>query len=132
MPWPLYALIFIIFSVVVYILFRKLNKKSVDNHIMKIRKNKKQRISGIQRTYKHIIFTYFKEHNCPNCNNLLRRIKVSKVVNSKSPEAIHYDFSGIDYSMRGNVKFIWDEFICDVCGYQAKPKKLKQIEEYKN
>ena len=40
-----------------------------------------------------IIYTKFKKHDCPNCGAKLDLVEVSKVVNSKSPEAKDFDFS---------------------------------------
>lgn len=75
-----------------------------------------------------VIYTKFKKHYCPGCETRLQLIKVSKVVNSKSPEARNYNFSCGDGFLVGNVKFIWKEFYCPVCDRQFSVKKLKRIE----
>lgn len=57
------------------------------------------------------------KHFCPACGEKLQRVKISKIVNSKSEEAKDYDFSSFDGDtyMIGNVKFIWTEFSCSKC-----------------
>lgn len=57
------------------------------------------------------------KHHCPVCGEKLKKVKISKIVNSRSEEAKGYDFSspGGDGYMIGNVKFIWTEFSCVKC-----------------
>ncbi len=76
------------------------------------------------------IFSYLKKHYCPKCSSILVPIKVSKIVNSRSPEAKYYDFSvGITAgAFIGDVKFTWNEFKCPQCGYQISVKDLKLYE----
>ena len=38
-------------------------------------------------------YTMFKKHVCPTCGSKVELRYVSKIVNSKSPEAKNYDFS---------------------------------------
>lgn len=86
---------------------------------------------GVQRTWKNPIYTHFFKHTCQACGGFLKVIQVSKVVNSKSPEAKKFDF---DYSsteggkMIGDVKFIWDEFLCPTCNIQTSIKEQQKIE----
>ena len=75
-----------------------------------------------------IIYTKFKKHDCPNCGAQLGLIKVSKVVNSKSPEAKDFDFSNGEGFMCGDVKFIWKEFECPDCKSHYSVEELKAIE----
>ena len=75
-----------------------------------------------------VIYTIFKKHYCPVCETQLSRIKVSKIVNSKSPEAKNYDFSGGDGFMVGDVEFIWDEFYCETCDKTISIDETKRIE----
>ena len=79
---------------------------------------------------KHIIdnpiWLYTKKHYCPECRGELRRVDISKVVNSKSPEARDYDFSAPGGGFyHGNVKFIWTELRCSRCGKQYTVKEIK-------
>ncbi len=73
-----------------------------------------------------------KEHLCPNCQNKLKTVKCSQVVNSNSPEAKDFDFSmGVGRNKRwlvGNVKFVWKEFECPECKAHFTVKELKKIE----
>ena len=75
-----------------------------------------------------VIYTVFKKHFCPTCGTQLSRIKVSKIVNSKSPEAKQYDFSGADGFMVGDVEFIWKEFYCEKCEKGITVNEMKRIE----
>ncbi len=76
-----------------------------------------------------IFYTVFKKHFCPQCGEKLKRIKVSKVVNSGSPEAKDYDFADADSFMTGDVEFIWKEFYCERCKKQISVSEMKQIEK---
>jgi uncharacterized protein YbaR (Trm112 family) len=60
-------------------------------------------------------FLFFKKHLCPGCEQMLEVKKVSKVVNSKSPEAKDLVFSVADGSLCGDVKFTYYEFYCASC-----------------
>lgn len=83
----------------------------------------------IQRIFKNPFYINWKKHYCPECHERLDKIKVSKIVNSKSPEAKDFDFSTFDSYMIGNVKFIWTEFQCPVCGKQISIDDMKRIEK---
>lgn len=69
----------------------------------------------IQRVYKRPVFMKWGNHCCPICGEELKKIKVSKIVNSESEEAKDWDFSSGDVYMYGDVKFIWTEFSCEKC-----------------
>ncbi len=86
---------------------------------------------NVKRSWNSPIFTYFKKHNCPNCGNEMSIVKVCRIVNSKSKEAKHYDFSNVDNFMFGDVKFIWDEFYCDNCDLQIPIVDMRSIERAK-
>lgn len=70
-----------------------------------------------------------RKHDCPICGRLLKKIKVSKVVNSNSEEAKDFDFSIGDTCLTGNVKFTWTEFHCDYCNKNWKIEILKSLEK---
>ncbi len=90
------------------------------------------KFKSIVRTWKNPFYVNCKKHYCPDCHSLLFKTKVSKIVNSKSPEAKEYDFSSVggDGYMFGDVKFIWTEFLCPKCGRQISIKEMKKIEKY--
>ena len=76
-----------------------------------------------------VIYTIFKKHYCPECGTKLIRIKNSKTVNSKSPEAKNYDFSLGDSFMVGDVEFIWKEFYCPICKKRIPIDEMRRIEK---
>ena len=85
----------------------------------------------IKRTFKNPIFVHCKKHFCPQCGRLLKLVKVSRIVNSKSPEAKDFDFHTIDTYMIGNVKFIWTEFQCAFCKTNYSIDEMKHTEKEK-
>ena len=76
-----------------------------------------------------IFYTIFKKNYCPACGTKLTRVKTSKIVNSKSPEAKNYDFSLGDSFMVGNVEFIWKEFYCPTCKKRIPIDEMRRIEK---
>lgn len=85
-------------------------------------------ISGKKYINNSLFYTMFKKHYCPQCGKLLQRIKVSKIVNSKSPEAKNFDFSLGDSFMTGYVEFIWHEFRCPDCKINISIDRMRKIE----
>lgn len=83
----------------------------------------------MQRMYKYPIFVFLKKHQCPRCHALLKRITVSKKVNSNSLEARHFDFQAADVPLGGDVQFIWDEFECVKCGKHISVEDMVRIEK---
>lgn len=81
------------------------------------------------KTSKRIFWLNCKKHYCPVCKASLRIEEASKIVNSKSEEAKHYDFHFGETSMIGDVKFIWDELACDSCGRRFKIEEIFQKEK---
>ena len=82
------------------------------------------KLHGVKREWSSPIFC-MKKHNCPVCGRLLEKVKVSKVVNSRSEEAKDFDFA----DACGNVKFIWTEFHCAHCDQNYKIQELKRLEQ---
>ena len=86
------------------------------------------KVHGISRKFD---FFEFQKHYCPKCKERLKKVKVSKVVNSKSPDAKYYDFMMGGFFSRkmmiGNVKFIKPEFFCEKCNKQYKIGELKKL-----
>jgi len=72
-------------------------------------------------------FVFKKKHYCFNCNQLLEVKNVSKIVNSKSPEAKDFDFSCSD-SLFGSIKYFYNVFYCKNCNIYYSIKEL--IEKY--
>lgn len=69
-----------------------------------------------------------KKHYCPQCKALLKTVKVSKIVNSQSPEAKDFDFSCGDGFLTGDVKFTWKELECPTCNRHLTVREMKQLE----
>ena len=87
------------------------------------------RYTNIKRTFKSPFYVNFKNHFCPDCNEKLSKVKVSRIVNSKSEEAKDFNFHFVEGYMIGNVKFIWTEFQCPNCNRQITIDEMKQIEK---
>ena len=86
------------------------------------------KIHGIKKDSGPLLWLRCKKHYCPVCNSELTITEVSKVVNSKSEEAKNYDFSNVDTSLVGNVKFIYPELLCTECGRQYSVEEIKTYE----
>ena len=84
-------------------------------------------IHGVKYDSKDILYLR-KPHFCPDCKTKLKTVKVSKVVNWKSPEAKDYDFSSVDTYLVGNIKFVWKEFECPSCNRHITVKEMKKLE----
>ena len=83
---------------------------------------------GYKREYKDILY-FKKDHFCPDCKTKLEKVPVSKVINSRSPEAKDFDFSmGCGTHMMGDIKFTWDEFECPNCKKHLTVNEMKEIE----
>lgn len=74
-------------------------------------------------------YLYLKKHFCPKCGNKLELRDVSKIVNSKSPEAKDYDFSNGDTFFTGDVGFITKCFHCLNCKVDISVKDMKKYEK---
>ena len=73
------------------------------------------KISGIVRIGDRPVFMKWGKHYCPVCNALLKKVKISNVINSQSPEAKQPPYKNHIDDMVGNIKFIWSEFACETC-----------------
>lgn len=83
---------------------------------------------GYIRDYNDV-FYFRKDHFCPECKTKLDKFPVSKVVNSRSPEAKDFDFSmpGGKFAV-GDIQFTWDEFECPNCKKRLTVNEMKEIE----
>ena len=89
------------------------------------------KVHHVKRIWTKPLFMKWGKHDCPVCGEELKRIKVSKIVNSGSEEAKDFDFSasGRDGYMIGNVKFIWTEFFCPKCSKNYSMTEIYQEEK---
>ena len=96
-------------------------------------------VHGVQ--YINLDATYMaKKHYCPDCKCELKKIKVSKIVNSGSEEAkdmpkmfskIRIGSRGVQfrsYYFVGDIKYVWKEFECDCCHRHFTVEEMKEIE----
>jgi hypothetical protein len=75
------------------------------------------------------LFYLMRKHYCLKCNSLLEKKKVSKIVNSHSPEAKDYKFStGGNSYLHGDVKFTTLNFFCMTCNAQYTIEEQIEIE----
>ena len=72
------------------------------------------------------IFQIFKKHYCPVCSTVLSKRKVSKIVNSESPESENYDFEVADVFVKGDMKFTHIELYCNQCNKYYTIKEAKK------
>ena len=77
-------------------------------------------------------YVHWKKHFCPKCGKKLELRYVSKIVNSKSPEAEKYDFSVGDTFFVGDVEFRTRYFFCNVCQTSISFQEIKKYEKSKH
>ncbi len=76
-------------------------------------------------------YVYWKKHICPKCGGKVELRYVSKIVNSKSPEAKDYDFSVGDTFFVGDVEFRTRYFYCPNCLLDISFQEMKKFEKDK-
>lgn len=76
-------------------------------------------------------YVHLKKHFCPICGSKLELRYVSRIVNSKSPEAKDYDFSVGDTFFVGNVEFRTRFFHCLNCQIDISIQEMKKYEKNK-
>ena len=76
-------------------------------------------------------YVHLKKHFCPECGNKLELSYVSKIVNSKSPDAKDYDFSLGDIFWVGDVEFRTRYFHCTNCQLDISFQEMKKHERNK-
>ena len=81
-----------------------------------------------------------KQHFCPDCKCELKKVKVSKIVNSNSAEAndmpkmfskTRIGARGVkfrSYNYVGDTKYVWKEFECENCHRHFTVEEMKEIE----
>ena len=89
------------------------------------------KVHHVKRIWSRPLFMKWGKHFCPVCGETLQKVKISKIVNSKSEEAKNYDFSSPSGEgfMIGNVKFIWTEFFCSKCDKNFSVDSIYQAEK---
>lgn len=75
------------------------------------------------------IYIYFKKHHCPKCGMEVEVTHITKIVNSKSPEAKNYDFSISDTFLVGDVEFRTKCFYCKNCHVNILFEEMKNYEK---
>jgi len=75
------------------------------------------------------IYMFKKKHSCAYCSSLLTTRKVTRVINSSSPEADGFDFSMGDAYFVGDVEFSWYVFYCTNCKEEVSIKEQKAYED---
>lgn len=70
-----------------------------------------------------------KKHICPKCDSKVELRYVSKIVNSKSPEAKDYDFSVGDTFFVDDVEFRTRYFYCPQCLLNISFQEMKKFEK---
>lgn len=76
-------------------------------------------------------YVHWKKHFCPKCGKKLNLQYISKIVNSKSPEAKDYDFSVGDTFFVGDVEFRTIYFHCSNCHLNIALNEMKKYESGK-
>lgn len=76
-------------------------------------------------------YVHWKKHICPKCGGKVELGCVSKIVNSKSPEAKDYDFSVGDTFFVGDVEFRTRCFYCPNCRFFISFQEMKKFEKIK-
>lgn len=76
-------------------------------------------------------YIHFKKHYCPKCGIITKLSYISKTINSKSPEAVNYDFSNGDTFLVGDVEFRTRCFYCSSCDLNISVKEMKAYEKSK-
>ena len=74
-------------------------------------------------------YVHCKKHFCPKCGKKLELRYISKIVNSKSPEAKYYDFSVGDTFFVGDVEFRTQYFFCNTCQSSISFQDITECED---
>ena len=87
-------------------------------------------VNGIKYVFNdNPFYVHFKKHFCPQCNTRLKPSYTSIIINAKSPEAKHYDFSLGDVYLVGNVDFRTRCFYCPTCQTKTPVWQIRAHEQ---
>ena len=86
-------------------------------------------IKATKKDTGNTVYMRLKKHNCPQCGEQLKIVKLKKVVKSNSKEAANFDFSACDKSLGEKVKFIWYEFKCKNCEVRYTEDQMRAHEK---
>ncbi len=59
----------------------------------------------VQMIFKNLFYANCKKYYCADCGEILRKTKLSRIINSNSPKAKDSGFHTVDNYMIGDVKF---------------------------
>ena len=86
-------------------------------------------IKATKKDTGNTVYMRLKKHNCPQCGEQLKVVKLKKVVKAKSKEASNFDFSACDKSLGEKVTFIWYEFKCKSCEVRYTEEQMRAHEK---
>ena len=86
-------------------------------------------IKATKKDTGNVIYMRLKKHNCPECGNQLKIVKMKKVFKARTSGATGFNFTAGNASLGEKVKFIWYEFKCKDCGRQFTEKDMRRIEK---
>ena len=85
---------------------------------------------NVQRIWQSPFYVNFKKHFCPDCGELLRKAKESRVLHPGSDMLAELErYSVTEMNTIGKTKYIWTEFLCPKCGRQFTVDTMKKIED---
>lgn len=88
-------------------------------------------VSGVKKDTGNFIYMRIKKHDCPECGQQMKVVKMTRVVKAKTKEAKNFDFTACDLSLGDKVKFIWYEFKCKDCDKTYTEADMRVIEKQK-
>jgi len=88
-------------------------------------------VSGVKKDTGSFVYMRLMKHDCPECGNRMKVVKLKKTVRSKTKDAKNFDFTACDLSLGDKVKFIWYEFKCRECDKTYTEDSLRAIEKQK-
>ena len=86
-------------------------------------------VTGVKKDTGSFVYMRVKKHNCPQCGEQMKVVKITKVVRAKTKEAANFDFTACDLSLGDKVKFIWYEFKCKKCDKTYTEAAMRDIEK---
>lgn len=86
-------------------------------------------IHGVKYLHNRPLFMKWGKHRCPVCNDLLTKVKIDKIVNTKSVKMKNYDPSLCDTYLYGKVKLVWTELHCGKCNRNYTYDRIYRFEK---